>query len=115
MSKISSLNVRIRTLTPLWTGGVDGTMDRIHETGIIGSLRWWYEAIVRGLGGEACDPSRHECPKQDGHYCDVCKVFGATGLQRAFRIEGPVKPNEENKNRVLKIKVNNNKGWFLMV
>jgi len=27
-----SLEVRIRTLTPLWTGGLDGTMDRIHET-----------------------------------------------------------------------------------
>ena len=40
------LTVKIRTLTPLWTGGLDGTMDRIHETGIIGSLRWWYEAIV---------------------------------------------------------------------
>ncbi|MBK9094822.1 MAG: type III-B CRISPR module RAMP protein Cmr1 [Anaerolineae bacterium] len=44
------LNITIRTLTPLWTGGVDGAMDRIHETGILGSLRWWYEAIVRGLG-----------------------------------------------------------------
>ncbi len=54
-------DIRIKTLTPLWTGGVDGKADRIHETGLLGSLRWWYEAIVRGLGGTACDPSEGEC------------------------------------------------------
>ena len=41
------LEIRLKTLTPLWTGGVSGQCDRVHETGIIGSLRWWYEAIVR--------------------------------------------------------------------
>lgn len=45
------MEIKIKTLTPIWTGGFEpGKMDRIHETGIIGSLRWWYEAIVRGLG-----------------------------------------------------------------
>ncbi len=99
-----ALTVKIRTLTPLWTGGVDGTMDRIHETGILGSLRWWYEAIVRGLGGSACDPSTHKCSfdaekyqksrAQDEHQrlrdaglCDVCQIFGATGWRRRFRLE----------------------------
>ncbi len=98
------LEVQLKTLTPLWTGGVDGTMDRIHETGIIGSLRWWYEAIVRGLGGSACDPSKGECSfdaekyrksnaaderqrLRDAGLCDVCQVFGATGWKRRFRIE----------------------------
>lgn len=37
------MEIKLRTLTPLWTGGVGGTCDRVHETGIIGSLRWWYE------------------------------------------------------------------------
>ena len=33
--------LELTTLTPIWTGGVEtGKMDRIHETGIIGSLRW---------------------------------------------------------------------------
>ena len=103
------MKVKIRTLTPLWTGGVDGTMDRIHETGIIGSLRWWYEAIVRGLGGYACDPSEHTCElsgprlrayenaRREGKdwwtaldevgICDACKVFGTTGWRRRFRVE----------------------------
>ena len=49
--EVRFMGIRLRTLTPLWTGGVEtGKMDRIHETGIIGSLRWWYETLVRGLG-----------------------------------------------------------------
>jgi len=61
------LLITLRTLTPLWTGGVDGSMDRIHETGIIGSLRWRYEAIVQGLEGRACDPRRKE-ENRDSRY-----------------------------------------------
>jgi len=109
----NKLVVKIKTLTPLYTGGIDGTMDRIHETGILGSLRWWYEAIVRGLGGWACDPTTDgRCPDNEGNYCDVCAVFGATGLQRAFRMEGPVWWNEQ-RDRRLTIKVRGNRGWFL--
>ena len=97
------MELKIRTLTPLWTGGIDGKVDRIHETGILGSLRWWYEAIVRGLGGEACDPSAGTCRFDAEQYaksraaderqrlraaglCDVCQVFGATGWRRRFRV-----------------------------
>ncbi|OQA98188.1 MAG: hypothetical protein BWY25_02073 [Chloroflexi bacterium ADurb.Bin222] len=87
-----NLEVRLRTLTPLWTGGVEaGKVDRIHETGILGSLRWWYEAIVRGLGGQACDPTTPACiydpDKPNNGLCDVCQVFGATGWRRRFRLE----------------------------
>ena len=106
------MEIKLRTLTPLWTGGVDGTMDRIHETGIIGSLRWWYEAIMRGLGGWACDPSKHECPDKDGKFCDVCAVFGSTRLQRMFRLEGPRWRNKAPQSR-LTVKVNGNRGWYL--
>jgi len=51
------VEIKLKTLTPIWTGGADGKCDRLHETGIIGSLRWWYEVLVRGLGGYACDPT----------------------------------------------------------
>jgi CRISPR-associated protein Cmr1 len=86
-----SLTVTLRTLTPIWTGGVEtGKMDRLHETGLIGSLRWWYEAIVRGLGGSAYDPSEHSCvydpEKPNNGLCDVCQLFGATGWRRRFRL-----------------------------
>ena len=98
------MKITLRTLTPLWTGGIDGKVDRIHETGIIGSLRWWYEALIRGLGGQACDPSQGTCQfdaekytksrapderqrLRDAGLCDVCQVFGATGWRRRFRLE----------------------------
>ena len=48
---MKSMSIKIKTLTPIWTGGVNGECDILHETGIIGSMRWWYEAIVRGMGG----------------------------------------------------------------
>jgi len=97
------MEVKIQTLTPLWTGDVDGKVDRIHETGILGSLRWWFEAIVRGLGGYACDTTQHTCSfdadkyresearderqrLRDAGLCDVCQVFGATGWRRRFRL-----------------------------
>jgi len=92
------MELHIKTLTPLWTGGAEaGKVDRIHETGILGSLRWWYEALLRGLGGKVCDPSKGGCQfdlekyeknhcLSDAGLCDVCQVFGATGWQRRFRL-----------------------------
>lgn len=95
-------NISVRTLTPIWTGGVNGKCTRIHETGILGSLRWWYETLVRGAGGwardhdqEACifDPDKFEKAKGDERkrlieagLCDVCQVFGATGWRRRFSL-----------------------------
>ena len=98
------MGIHLRTLTPLWTGGVDQTCDRLHETGLIGSLRWWYEALVRGLGGYACDPTEHGCTFDEERYrkskapderqrlrdaglCDACQVFGATGWARKFKLQ----------------------------
>ena len=84
------LKVTLNTLTPLWTGGVRGVVDRIHETGIIGSLRWWFEILVRGVGGTACYPTTASClydpDKPSNGLCDVCQVFGATGWRRRFRL-----------------------------
>jgi CRISPR-associated protein Cmr1 len=84
------MEIKLKTLTPLWTGGVDGRMDRVHETGLIGGLRWWYEAIVRGLGGRACDPTNSDCQydpdRENDGLCDICRVFGATGWRRRFRL-----------------------------
>lgn len=85
---METMEIKLKTLTPIWTGGVEpGQMDRLHETGIIGSLRWWYEAIVRGLGGHACDPtSDQRCPDKDGRRCVACELFGCTSWQRKFKL-----------------------------
>ena len=99
------MEIKLKTLTPIWTGGVEtGKMDRLHETGIIGSLRWWYEAIVRGLGGDICDPtsdkSENRCQFDTKAYektkniedglksvCPVCRLFGCTGWKRRFELQ----------------------------
>jgi CRISPR-associated protein Cmr1 len=87
---MNSLELTLKTLTPLWTGGADGKADRLHITGLMGSLRWWYEVMIRSIGGHVCDPSKHSCQydpsKPDTGLCDVCKVFGATGWARRFRL-----------------------------
>ena len=131
------LTITLRTLTPLWTGGVDGQCDRLHETGLIGSLRWWYEALVRGLGGQACDPTSEEpkdrCQfdskayervKQEGKsqtealqaglatICPVCYLFGATGWARLFRLQATSAPTTPLHFRT---SVNMNKGWLKRV
>jgi len=88
------MEIRLKTLTPLWTGGVDRTCDRLHETGLIGSLRWWYEALVRGLGGYACDPTSEDrceyAPRKsdppEKQLCAACYLFGCTGWGRKFRL-----------------------------
>lgn len=106
------MEVQINTLTPLWTGGVDsGKVDRIHETGILGSLRWWTEVLVRGVGGQVKDPTSDDRSSLDlkkfdakayrqmqdevkrrqylcnAGLCDVSQIFGATGWKHRFRLE----------------------------
>ncbi len=113
MSGSSPLELTLQTLTPIWTGGVDATADRLHATGLIGSLRWWYEVIVRGLGGWACDPSSTDAPDLRCEFdtkayqhakdekkasaealkeglktvCPVCYLFGCGGWKRQFRLK----------------------------
>jgi len=113
----------IQTLTPLWTGSAQTKpphMDRLHETGLLGCLRWWYEALVRGVDGEACDPSNQPCQFDRKKYdqagqikdhrqrlrraglCDVCQVFGATGWKRRFTLM--VEPEtDQNKEKTVKL------------
>jgi CRISPR-associated protein Cmr1 len=87
--------VHFKTLTPLWTGGAGRNSDQPRETGLIGSLRWWYEGIVRGMGGKACDPvgdDRCEYNAKDKRLpeeqlCPACWLFGCTGWRRRFRLE----------------------------
>ncbi|MCL4514312.1 MAG: type III-B CRISPR module RAMP protein Cmr1 [Firmicutes bacterium] len=86
----------VQMFTPLWTAGATGKSDRLHETGIIGSLRWWYEAIIRGVGGSACDPTTEgQCSlsgkerndnERETKLCPACWLFGCGGWKRRFRL-----------------------------
>ncbi|HXF70261.1 MAG TPA: type III-B CRISPR module RAMP protein Cmr1 [Thermoflexus sp.] len=132
---MTAIQIVLRTLTPLWTGGVDQTCDRLHETGILGSLRWWYEAIVRGLGGYACDPtaesSEARCSFDNKAYekaktrtrkheeeaireglrtvCPVCYVFGCTGWARLFQLRAVEVPSTPLHFRTT---LSTNRGWL---
>jgi CRISPR-associated protein Cmr1 len=120
------MEFRLKTLTPIWTGGVDGTCDRLHETGLIGSLRWWYEALVRGLGGYACDPTGEErCPDKDGKRCAACELFGCTGWARKFRLcvldeQGRLVQDALAKNKTIQLQffelrpMSNEERWLLI-
>ena len=82
---MKEFTVKIKPLTPIWTGDENKKCETLRETGIIGSLRWWYETLVRGLGGSACDPTNTKCDGEN--HCDVCELFGCTGWARKFRLE----------------------------
>ncbi|GAB6274276.1 MAG: hypothetical protein STSR0004_11390 [Peptococcaceae bacterium] len=86
--------VKIKTLTPLWTGDANRKGETLRETGIIGSLRWWYEALIRGLGGTACDLTDTIC--DDKSRCDACELFGCTGWSRKFKLETIVDSGKQN-------------------
>ncbi len=91
------MKIEIKALTPIWTGGVGGSPNRLHETGLIGSMRWWYEAIVRGLSGYACDPTIDKRCELSGKektqeerlakLCPACYLFGCGGWMRRFRLD----------------------------
>ena len=103
---------QFKMLTDLWTGSVvieekDGKIkektvpDRLITTGLLGSIRWWFEVLVRGLGGYACDPTDTKC--EGRNHCVVCELFGCTGWARKFRFEvldeeGKVKKEQIKKN-----------------
>jgi CRISPR-associated protein Cmr1 len=92
---MSNRDFKMRALTDIWTGDAEGQGERLIATGLLGSIRWWFEVLVRGLGGKACDPTLPEvrCPApsktpyEPGHHCVVCELFGCTGWARKFRLE----------------------------
>ena len=113
-------------LTDLWTGDADGKSNRLINTGLLGSIRWWFEVLARGLGGSACDSSdsNSRCPDQAGKHCVVCELFGCTGWARKFRFEvldenGNIKTDQIKQNqtfslRFIPLRAIHNEEWALM-
>jgi len=107
------MGIRLRTLTPLWTGGVNGECTKLRETSILGSLRWWFEAIARGFGGYACDPTSNVKCEYDGNQkdiCAACELFGTTSWVKRFRFEiNQLFHKIYSRNLVIK---GNRKNWY---
>lgn len=88
------MQLKLKTLTPIWTGDIDRDSSALKESSIIGSLRWWCEGIVRGMGGYACTTIQNgsaPCPVSPNsaipdELCPVCQLFGCTGWARRFRL-----------------------------
>ncbi|NTW56550.1 MAG: type III-B CRISPR module RAMP protein Cmr1 [Chlorobiaceae bacterium] len=107
IQKPKKLSINLEAISPVWTGGdVPGSVDRLHETGIIGSLRWWFEILVRGVGGTVKSPTdnppelnleqyskmtdeekRDPYKLKEAGLCEVSLIFGATNWKRRFRLE----------------------------
>lgn len=109
---------KFQALTDIWTGDARGQDAKLIPTGLLGSIRWWFEVLVRGLGGSACDPTRdgNRCPEKrpapldNGHHCVACELFGCTGWARKFRFdvldrEGNVKRNAIRAGKEFRIKI----------
>ena len=111
------MNLQITPLTPLWTGNAERRGDQVLETGLLGSLRWWYEVLIRGLGYYACDPGIRSCEytekEKSSGICAVCQLFGCTGYARRFRlrIEGGTDAGPLAEVKLLNPANDNHRGW----
>jgi CRISPR-associated protein Cmr1 len=98
---IQYMEFKLKTLAQIWTGGVrPNDNSRLRPTGIKGSIRWWCEALIRGLDAYACDPtSDNRCEFNTRSYrqtnnldeelqkiCPACQLFGCTGWRGKFNL-----------------------------
>jgi CRISPR-associated protein Cmr1 len=81
----------LQALTDVWTGDAGTAQskqaNRLLPTGLLGSIRWWFEVLVRGLGGAPCDPSTNQKACLNEQHCVVCELFGCTGWARKFHFD----------------------------
>ena len=111
MITIPVITAVITPQMPIWTGNHEMKMAGIKESGILGGMRWWYEAILRGFGVKVCNPcppngSTAGCQYNDkrarksgistaGFYsdngtvqvCPACQLFGCTGWSKQFTMQ----------------------------
>lgn len=115
------MEFRLKALTDIWTGGVEGETDKLHLTGIKGTLRWWDEVLIRGLGYYACDPTADDACNLDpkrlitnspiphpdqvkGMICPACYFFGCTGWSGKFNLRVKEYKGKKGKDDNVKIK-----------
>ncbi len=100
MASLANATFTVRALTPIWTGDAgQHCSQRMLETAIIGSLRWWLEACGRSVGMDVPDPGdvKPYDPKKRLGLDPVSRIFGATGWRRRFRlsIESDIRNRQE--------------------
>ncbi len=89
------ITVKVKTITPIWTGDAQGKTSYVKGTSLVGGLRFWTEALLRSFGGKPCDittdrDSNSRCiydPKAGKkEICPACEIFGCTGKARSFML-----------------------------
>jgi CRISPR-associated protein Cmr1 len=109
MPKPEAITIKLKTVTPIWTGGIDkfvmdkndrnkdnatkrlirkSAMEYLKASSIMGGLRFWAEAYFRALGEKVCDiTGKNKCiydKQKNKNICKVCELFGCTGKSRSF-------------------------------
>ena len=116
------IEVTFKTITPLWPGDAWGECNELKLTGIVGSLRWWFEALVRGMGYNACDyMGNNKCKvekvgpedvlKIHEKICPICYLFGTTGWKSRFFVEIESNDLQKPYNGKVKVKINGGNDW----
>src|ERR1019366_3355717 len=86
--------IRFEARTPLWTSGIKPDDDHAiwnlptRTSGLLGSMRWWLEALLRGVGARVPEPERalYDQEKGESSLNSASLIFGATGSRRRFRL-----------------------------
>ena len=81
--------IKTRVLTPVWTGNSEMVPNGLKMSGVIGSMRSIFEALIRREGGHTCNINENgkRCNyEKDKRICPACAVFGCTGWARTFKI-----------------------------
>lgn len=84
-----SEKLKLRTLTPIWTGDASGKPNGLKMSGILGSMRAVLEGLIREQGGGICQclpPDGCVLKEKNDPICPVCRIFGCNGLSRAFKL-----------------------------
>ena len=114
-----SYQIKLTPLSRIWTGDRAGECRDFRMTGFKGSLRWWYESLIRAMDTYGCDPTENGCileltnreqqevDKQGSweekcntmrdlvkqKICPACYLFGCTGWKSRFGLAGAVQEN----------------------
>ena len=118
---MKDIKVTFNTLTPIWTGDAWGECNKLKLTGIIGSLRWWFETLVRGMGYKACYSTGDKCEVEIKNpedvfnihekICPVCYLFGTTGWKSRFSVVTGNNTLSKLYNGKVVVKINGGSGW----
>ncbi len=79
----SERTYEFKALTDVWTGSVtleekNGQIkektgpDRLITTGLLGSIRWWFEVLVRGLARQSLVYARYHARIQEKSEVGTC-------------------------------------------